>query len=418
MEIVELSMREFLLYHRFTQITRFTLCIIFMLSVEITVGQKQRTPAELYALGERAVQNQSYRTALAHFNECLRIDPYFWDAYSLRGFAKEKLGDSKGAITDYNIYLEAKPQDAEAILTRGLLRYNNGQWAAAKDDFRKLLSLPAGETNTVFFQTDKSGQANKVFSTQSNSKAIYLNYLGLIEWKLKLYKQGIAYLDSAIQLEKSTPDYYVNRGLIRQSSKDTLGALADYKQALALDDSNPTATHNVAVLSGFQGNLTESEKQLTDAIAKNPKLPYSYSERGYVRLKLKNWKGAMDDFTQAILLESDEPDNYLQRGIAKEKLKDSQGALADYTHATRVKSDYERAWLNRGNLLTKLNRHAEAIEDYTIAISLYPEYALAYYNRALTYHKLGKTKEACDDLKQAQKLKMKIDAKVMTSICK
>ena len=411
-------MRDILLSFRFVRVLHFALSILLLLSFEAAVAQKPRTPTELLALGERAIQNQSYRTALAHLNECLRIDPYFWDAYSLRGFAKEKLGDSKGALTDYNIYLDAKPQDAEAILTRGILRYNNWQWAAAKDDFKKLLLLPPGETNTVFFQTDKGGQSNKVFTTQGNSKAIYLNYLGLIEWKLRNYKQGIAYLDSAIRIEKSTADYYVNRGLILQSSKDTVGALADFKQALSLDEANPTATHNVAVISGFQGNLTESEKQLTDAIAKNPKLPYSYSERGYVRLKLKNWKGAIDDFTQAISLESDEPDNYLQRGIAKEKLKDSQGALADYTHATRIKSDYERAWLNRGNLLTKLNRHAEAIEDYTIAISLYPEYALAYYNRALTYHKLGKTKEACDDLKQAQKLQMKIDAKVMTSICK
>ncbi len=418
MEIVELSMREFLLYFRFIRVMRFTIYILFLLSVEMAVAQKQRTPAELYALGERAIQNQSFRTALAHFNECLRIDPYYWDAYSLRGFAKEKLGDSKGAITDYNIYLEAKPTDSDAILTRGLLRYNNGQWAAAKDDFKKLLSLPPGETNTVFFQTDKSGQGNKVITTQGNSKAIYLNYLGLIEWKLKQYKQGIAYLDSAIQLEKSTADYYVNRGLIRQSSKDTVGALADFKQALTLDDDHPTATHNVAVLSGFQGNLTESEKQLTDAISKNPKLPFSYSERGYVRLKLKNWKGAIDDFTQAISLDSDEPDNYLQRGVAKEKSKDNPGALADYAHATRIKSDYESAWLHRGNLLTKMNRHAEAIEDYTIAISLYPDYSLAYYNRALTYHKLGKLKEACSDLKQAQRLQMKIDTKVMTSICK
>lgn len=410
-------MREFLIYHRFIRTMRFTLSILFMLSLEMATAQKQRIPTELYALGERAIQNQSYRTALAHLNECLRIDPYFWNAYALRGFAKEKLGEQKGAITDYSIYLEAKPQDAEATFGRGLLRYNNEQWAAAKDDFKKLLFIPAGETNTVFFQTDKSGLSHKIFTTQGSTKAIYLNYLGLIEWKLKHYKQGLSYLDSAIQLEKSTADYYVNRGLIRQSSKDTVGALADFKEALALDENHPTAMHNVAVLSGFQGNLAESEKQLTDAISKNPKLPYSYSERGYVRLKLKNWKGAIDDFTQAISLESGEPDNYLQRGIAKEKLKNSQGALADYTHATRVKSDYERAWLHRGNLLTKMNRDAEAIEDYTIAISLYPEYTLAYYNRALTYHKLGKLSEACGDLKQAQKLQMKIDTKVMTSIC-
>ncbi len=397
-----------------------TCCFVILTSIGVAIAQTGSTTraTQFFAMGERAIQHQSYRTALAHFNECLRLDPYFWNAYSLRGFAKEKLGDQQGAITDYNIYLEAHPEDTEALLTRGLLRYNNGQWVAAKEDFQKLLSLPPGETTTVFFQTDKSGESNKIFTTQGNTKALYLNYLGLIEWKLQQYKPAIALLDSAIRLDQSSPDYFVHRGLIRQSSKDTVGALADFHQALSLDADHPTATHNVAVLSGFKGNLLESEKQLTEAIAKNPKLPYSYSERGYVRLKLKNWKGAIEDFNQAISFDSDEPDNYLQRGIAKEKSKDNQGALADYTHAARIKSDYESAWLHRGNVLTKMNRHAEAIEDYTIAISLYPEYALAYYNRALTYHKLGKSPEACGDLKQAQRLQMKIDAKVMTSICK
>ncbi len=382
------------------------------------ISDNKLKPQQLFDLGELAIEKKAYKTALAHYNECLRLDPYFWDAYHSRAFTKEKLGDTKGALTDYNIFIQSKPENMEALFTRAILRYNYGQWAVAKEDFIKLLKTKSGETNTVFYQTDQTGNTNKMITVQGNMKANYLNYLGLIDWKMNNYKSAIKYLDSAIKDNPKEADFWINRGLVKQSSRDTAGAVQDYKSALALDMEHPIASHNLAVLSGFQGDQKEAEKLLTEAIEKNPKLSYSYEERGYLRMKSKNWKGALTDFNDAILLAPAEPDNWLNRGITKEKLKDFNGAMTDYTQAIKLKIDYERAWLNRGNLLVKLNRIKEALEDYSLAITYYPDYGLAFYNRALAHHKMGKLKEACADLLQAQKLRTQIEPKIMASICK
>ena len=382
------------------------------------VEKKQLLPVELFGLAEKALQNRSYMTALAHFNECLRLDSYYWDAYYGRAMVKEKLGDPKGALTDYNIFLESKQENAEARFSRAILRYNYGQWAVAREDFITLLKMPAGETNTVFYQVDQAGSTNSIFTSQGNMKARYLNYLGLIDWKMMNYTRSISYLDSAIKTNPNWPDAWISRGIVKQYSRDTLGAISDFIKALTIDTANSLATHNLAILSGHKGQTKESEKMLTEAIEKNPQLPYSYEERAYLRMKSGNFKGALSDYNEAILREPNEPDSWLNRGIVKEKLKDFVGAMNDYTQAIKIKSDYERAWLNRGNLLTKLNRMKEAIEDYSIAIQYYPEYGLAFYNRALTKHKMGNIKEACQDLLQAQQLKVKIDKKAMDSICK
>jgi tetratricopeptide (TPR) repeat protein len=400
-----------------------TRMVLFLLLVIANGHAQQKKDSrghaiDYFTLGERAIEDKSYRTALAHFNECLRLDPYYWDAYFLRAFSKDKCGDPKGALTDYNIFLESKPGDTDALFSRAILRFNNGQWATAKADFIKLLSIPKTETTILFFQTNRVGQAEKVLTTQGNLTALYFNYLGLIEWKMLNYPEAILRLDSAIKIDSTTPDYWLNRGLVRQSSRDTLGARMDYQKVLLLDADNPLAAHNLTVLSGFKGDLNESERQLTEAIRKNATLSYPHSERGYVRLKLARWKDALADFNSAILIEKDDPDNYFNRGIVKEKLKDFTGALADFTHATTLKPDFERAWLNKGNALVKLNRIKEAIEDYTIAISFFDNYGIAYYNRALAYHKAGNLKEACLDLLNAQRLNMKIETKVIQSICK
>jgi tetratricopeptide (TPR) repeat protein len=113
---------------------------------------RPRNSSHYYEKGEEALRSKSYKTALAHFNECLRLSPYFMDAYYSRAMAREGLGDKQGALTDYNIYLESKPEDKEALFSRAVSRYDYGQWAVAKEDFLKLLSLPeGGETNTVYF---------------------------------------------------------------------------------------------------------------------------------------------------------------------------------------------------------------------------------------------------------------------------
>ncbi len=394
------------------------ICFLILLKIESSAqNEKLKKSSYYFELGEDAIKNKSYKKALAHFNECLRLEPFYWDAYYSRAIVRERLEDLKGALTDYNIFLESKPDNAEALFTRAVLRYQNGQWAVAREDFLKLMKMPSGETNTIYFQLEKSGQASKVFTAQGEMRPTFLNHLALIDIKMNNYKRAISYLDSALYLLHDCGDCLINRGLAKQSARDTLGALTDYKSALKIDPENSLAMHNIALLSDF-GDMKEAEQLLTKAIDKNPTLSYSHSERGYLRLKNGNLKGALTDLTEAIRLNPNEADDWLNRGMVKEKLRDLPGALADITNAIRIKSDFEKAWLCRGNIMSKSNLLKEAIEDYSVAIHHYPEYGLAFYNRALTYHKLGQLKEACADLLEAQKLEIKVDSKVSEVICK
>lgn len=383
-----------------------------------TDAQNKQQAIEFFKKGEAAMQAKSYKTALAHYNECLRIDPYYMEAYQSRAMAREHLGDTKGALNDFNIYLESKPDNPEALFTRGVLRYQYGQWAVAREDFLKLLKTPGGETNTIFYQTDKSGGTKNIITAQGGIKPMLFNYLGLIDSKMKNFTRSISYMDSAIKLNPKNPDYYLHRGLSKQMRGDTTQALADYKTTLELDPENSLARHNMASLSSKNSNPQESIKLLTEAIEKNPKEPYSYAQRGFIKLNTKDYAGAIEDYTQALKLDPQEVDYWFDRAIAKEKSKDSNGALADYSQAIKVKENTEKVWLNRGNLLSSLGRTKEAIEDYSVAIRYNPQYEHAYYNRALAHHKMANPKEACNDLLQAQKHGMIIEKKVMDRICK
>lgn len=391
--------------------------LIYILMTPSWIAAQSRDARYYYFEGEEAMEENKYTLALAHYNECIRLDPYLMECYHSRAAAKEGLGDIKGALTDYSIYVDSQPGQTDALFSRALLRYKLGQYLPAREDFMLLLKLPPGETNKIVFRQDAGG-TDKIFTQQGSNHADIFNYLGLIETKLKNYKKAFVYIDSALKLDPREPHYYVNRGIIKEHVMDTAGAIADYQSALRIDPSDGSAIHNMAVIKRSRGEQTESERLLDDAITQSPSLPYPYAARAYYRLNHKNFRGALDDYDKVLQIDKNDEESWLYRGMVKEKLKDDDGAFVDYTEAITLKNEYARAWLTRGNLLNKLNRQKDAVEDYTVAITWYPEYGLAFYNRAIARQKLGQLKEACEDLVQAEKLNVTIQAGLKEKSCK
>src|SRR5947207_1305304 len=99
--------------------------LLFVLAVRMLIpagslaqGKEKHNATWYYDLGENALDRREYVTAQAHFTECLRLDPAYADAYRLRAISREHLNDVQRALTDYNIYVDLKPEDPEALFNR------------------------------------------------------------------------------------------------------------------------------------------------------------------------------------------------------------------------------------------------------------------------------------------------------------
>lgn len=373
---------------------------------------------KLYEQGEELYNDNKYSEALVLFNTCIQENPAFADAYLSRAATREQLKDLQGAHTDYNIYLELKPNQPEAIYSLATVRYQLGMYTQAKDDFLQVLRLPPGETNTIYFKRSASSTGtNQITTAQSAIKPQLFNYLGMVETKLKNYKQAIYWLDSAIRLERRDPDYYVNRGIAKVAVQDS-SALSDYKKALSLNPEHVAARHNIAILKRDLGDNEESMDQLERAIESDSSMLYPYLERAYQRMEGGYFKGALEDYNRALEINDKDPEIWLNRGIVKEKMNDLKGAFSDYTKAIELSEKFEKAWLNRGNVLSKQGKYKEASEDYSVAITFNPDYAFAFYNRAIARQKLKLTSEACEDLKKAEVLGQEVSERMKKEICK
>ena len=76
-------------------------------------------------------------------------------------------------------------------------------------------------------------------------------------------------------------------------------------------------------------------------------------------------------------------------------------AIDDFNEAIRLNSKYASFYNNRGIAYEKLKEYDKSLADFDVALELDPRYATALYNRSLTYFDKAEYERAIVDLKSA-----------------
>jgi len=130
----------------------------------------------------------------------------------------------------------------------------------------------------------------------------------------------------------------------------------------------------------------------------------AYYHSGNAKRDIKDYRGAIADYTKAIELEPNFPNAYNNRGVTKNDLGDLNNALEaidDYTKAIELRSNFPDAYKNRGSVKYLLKDYQGAITDYTKAIELEPSFADAYNDRGIIKRALNNKEGAIADLREA-----------------
>ena len=127
----------------------------------------------------------------------------------------------------------------------------------------------------------------------------------------------------------------------------------------------------------------------------------AYYNRAILKNTLKDYYGAIADYTKAIELEPEYASAYNNRGLSKQNLKDFYGAIEDFTKVISLNPDDANTYYNRGGSKIGLKDYYGAIADLTKVIELNPKNASAYGARgiaksALKLNACGDYKKACD----------------------
>ncbi|MAM70986.1 MAG: hypothetical protein CMP91_07600 [Gammaproteobacteria bacterium] len=104
----------------------------------------------------------------------------------------------------------------------------------------------------------------------------------------------------------------------------------------------------------------------------------TFTNRGILLYRLREYDSAFNDFENALLLAPDQAEVFVNRGNAYYMTGEYQSALEDYESALRLGiSQTDAVFLNLGMTYERLDNDREAISSYQRALEARPEWNLA-----------------------------------------
>uniref|UniRef100_UPI00398E5DDC uncharacterized protein ttc6 isoform X3 n=1 Tax=Pristiophorus japonicus TaxID=55135 RepID=UPI00398E5DDC len=246
--------------------------------------------------------------AVKNFNQALKLDPFFEDAYNGRG----------------NVYMDSG--HAAGI-------------KQAQKDFVQALHL-----------NPKCGKAR-------------LN-LGYNFQVLGKFQKAWNHFTIAIDIDPTFQDAYEGRAVINLQMNNTFGAFQDINAALKTSESAKLFT-NRGVISQFTGDLPNAMKDYQKAIALDPSYSLAYFNAANLYFYNKQFPQAHDYYTKAIDLQPDDESALLNRAICRVLLQHAKEALEDFEEAIKLSPYSAHIYFNRANLYATLKQYKDAEKDYS-----------------------------------------------------
>lgn len=157
---------------------------------------------------------KEYNYAIKELTDAIKLMPADkpdYNAYKMRAKAKAEMKDWKGAINDWNVYIDAIPGEEEALVSRAAALINTN------DNSKAIADL------------DEAIKINK-------KNPVSWCYRGVAKGGNKAYNDGIKDLDQAIKLKFDYAAAYVNRAAIKMAIKLKEDACKDLEKADSLGD--------------------------------------------------------------------------------------------------------------------------------------------------------------------------------------
>jgi tetratricopeptide (TPR) repeat protein len=182
-------------------------------------------------------------------------------------------------------------------------------------------------------------------------RAVAFERRGLALFDKKDYDGAIADYDQSLTLNPKQVAAFINRGNAWQAQGYNDRAIEDYNQAIRIDQKNPIAFYNLGVayedkgrweFDAYvnEGSYEEIAIRLFDlAILLNPKYHQALNNRGDAYMILRQYARAIDDFNQAVQIDSHEALYFKNRANALRFVGQYDRAIADYRKALTLKID-------------------------------------------------------------------------------
>jgi tetratricopeptide (TPR) repeat protein len=302
-----------------------------------------RIPVSLagrYALMKR------YDEALKQTEIALALDPTFKVMLFLRAQLLLILKGEDEAIGAYEHLVQLYPKDVEAQVQLGDAYAAQWRLPEALKSFSRATRIDA-QSSAAW--TGKG----RILARQGEHKAALRDF------------------DRAILIEPTNADLLADRGESRAALGDARAG-SDFDAALKI---SPDSTYALIARARYRqvgGDLEGALEDYDAALKITPDDVYALANRADVFLSQNRFDRAMKDLNAVLKLEP-HPDIYLLKGKAYAKMDDHLQAIENFDEAIRLQSDNAVAWRERSKSKAALGDEAGSAADRAQALKLDPK---------------------------------------------
>lgn len=366
----------------------------------------------LYARGDIYFDQKKYDLADADYRKMIELEPGNVMAHMGLGRNAWERKDYGEAERIFSYVIKLAPDYSSGYTFRGGLYKDCEKWPEATDDLIKALSISGDEAAFAYLQYVARGEAKDLVNTKlklqmakSPSEALWPYCLGVLAFNAGEYDRAIPLLEKAGTIQQNSifdtllVKCYIGKNDYRRALEIAEGVLAD----------NPGDTEVLDLRATLLLRLGRNEEALAardELVVSNPENPWVYMMRGDVKMGLRRYAEAVEDYDAAAALSDDfakYPYMLMHRGDAYRLTGKPDLARRDYEMIIELEKD---SVLNADSwtpfAYSGLGNSEKAVETMrTILANDTTDRAGSLYNFACLYARLGDKKEAVRYLREA-----------------
>ena len=366
----------------------FAIAFLAVLASDITAlpaqtdsGEGDTRVQELYGRAKAAQSQGDLMTAIARYEQILRIAPRLGAAYNNLGALYFRQRDYRKAATVLEEGLKISPGMPSASALLGISLFEVGEYNKARPRLEAALHANASDRNAQMFLVKDLMKLGDY-----DAAAVQLRQLATREPK----NQEAWFLLAKVHMKLS------EQALARMNAIDPNSVLA-----------HELSGEMMEAMNNYDGAVVELKK----AVEMAPKQPGTHYQLGDAYWSLSQWDSASEQF-QAEL--SVDPANCMARwkigNILLQKNGSPEEALAGIDQALSMCPSLTDARVDRARALMKLNRNTEAVTDLEAAVKADPAEPSTHFLLAKTYRALGRTQESQAEMQTYSRLEEKARA--------
>ena len=219
--------------------------------------------------------------------------------------------------------IDLNPNFAEALISRGLVRFKQ------KDKIEALTDL------------------EKAHRLKPHVKQIW-DLIVHIKLERKEYSELISILNLMIQIDPDNEKSFLNLAICYQNIEELEASAQAYKKAITIKPDYPEALNNFGIVLRKQNKLDEALKLYEKAIAIKPDYSEALNNLGLTFKEKQKYNEAIEAYEKALKIKPDFVEVYNNLGLTLRDQGKLEEAIEAYEKALKIKPNFVEVYNNLG----------------------------------------------------------------------